>query len=409
MVWCRSGRVPAALVPALAIGMVLTACGSPAAPVAAPCDTSKGTLVIGVIAPLSGDLSSLGLGIRNAADLAVDQAVAACRVPGYALELQVEDDEGDPAVAEQAAERLAADPSAVGVIGTLNSSTAQVVAPVLSREGMVQISPANTSPMLTLGTGDTPARPFDTYFRVSTTDLQQGAFAARHLVQDTGLRSIAVIDDGKAYGVGLADEFAREAASLGARIVDREQVDEESTDFTAVIDDVRAVDPEAIFYGGEYAAAGRLSKQLADAGLDVPLMGGDGIHSSEYIELGGRTGDLATALGAPVDELPSAQPFVAAYAAANYPEPFETYGVLSYDAATVLVAALAQTVSGGDWTVERRAAMVDNVQATDLEGAGGRLRFDPFGDTTNRVLTVYEVRDGAFVPLETGEAPPRDD
>jgi len=402
MVWCRWRGVPAAV---LVVGVALSACSAAPAQVMAPCDTAKGTLVIGVIAPLSGDLSAVGLGIRNAADLALDQANAACRVPGYRLQLQVEDDEGDAAVAERAAERLAEHPSAVGVIGTLNSSTAEAVQPVLNRVGMVQISPANTSPMLTLGTDDTPQRPFATYFRVSPTDVAQGAFAARELVQEQGLDRIAVIDDGKAYGVGLADEFVREATRLGARVVDREEVDEQGSEFTSVVDGVRSLDPDAVFYGGEYAVAGRLSKQLADSGLDVPLMGGDGIHSAEYIQLGGRAGDLATALGAPVDDLPSAQPFVAAYAAANYPEPFETYGVLSYDATTVLLAALAQTVAEGGWSDDRRADMVAHVAATDLEGAGGPLRFDEFGDTTNRVLTVYRVQDGAFVPLRTGDAP----
>ncbi len=404
MAWSRSR---CALPVVLALSAALPACGAGQGQVEPPCDTSRGTLVIGVIAPLSGDLSSLGLGIRNAADLAVDQAVAACRIPGYALELQVEDDEGDAEVAAEAAERLAADPSTVGVVGTLNSSTAQAVQPVLDRAGIVQVSPANTSPSLSLGTGDAPQRPFTTYFRVSTTDLQQGAFAARHLVEDEGIRSIAVVDDGKAYGVGLADEFVREAEGLGARIVGRTQAEEESSDFTGVVDDVQGWDPDALFNGGEYAVAGRLSKQLADAGLDVPLMGGDGIHSSDFIALGGRTGDLVTALGEPVADLESAQPFVAAYTAANYPESFETYGVLSYDATTVLIDALGRTVADGGWDVDRRADLVAAVQSTDLAGAGGPLRFDEYGDTTNRVLTVYEVQDGGFVPVRTGEARPR--
>jgi branched-chain amino acid transport system substrate-binding protein len=402
MAWSRSWCVRLGV---LALGSALVACSAGTDRADAPCDTSRGSLVIGVIAPLSGDLSSLGLGIRNAADLAVDQAVAACRVPGYALRLQVEDDEGDAEVATLAAERLAADPAVVGVIGTLNSSTAQAVQPVLDRAGIVQVSPANTSPMLSLGTGDTPQRPFATYFRLATTDLQQGAFAARHLVEVEEVGSIAVVDDGKAYGAGLADEFVREAEALGARVVGRQQVDEQDSDFSEVVGDVQAWEPEALFYGGEYAVAARLSKQIADAGLDVPLMGGDGIHSSEYIALGGRPGDLATALGAPVADLESAQPFVAAYTAANYPEPFETYGVLSYDATTVLLDALARTVTGGGWDVDRRADLVAAVQATDLAGAGGQVRFDDFGDTTNRVLTVYTVRDGDFVPLRTGEAP----
>ena len=66
------------------------------------CDTSKGTLVVGMVAPLSGGLSSLGLGMSHSAGLAVDQANAKCAVPGYKLAFQAEDDQATPQVASRA-------------------------------------------------------------------------------------------------------------------------------------------------------------------------------------------------------------------------------------------------------------------------------------------------------------------
>ena len=143
------------------------------------CDTSKGTLVIGMVAPLSGGLSALGLGMSHSADLAVDQANQKCTVPGYELAFQAEDDQATPQVAGQAATKLASDPNVVGVVGTLNSSTSQTVQPILADRSIVQISPANTNPTLTLGEQATtaPKRPFASYFRVATTDLIQGPFA----------------------------------------------------------------------------------------------------------------------------------------------------------------------------------------------------------------------------------------
>src|SRR5690242_4811136 len=82
----------------------------------ASCDTSKGRLVIGMVAPLSGELSALGLGMSHAADLAVVQANAKCAVPGYQLALQAEDDQSTPQVAAQAGTKLAADPAVAGVV-----------------------------------------------------------------------------------------------------------------------------------------------------------------------------------------------------------------------------------------------------------------------------------------------------
>ena len=397
----------------LAGALALTACGTnreeggggAAAGGEGSCDTSKGTLVIGSVAPLSGDLSALGLGMRNAADLAIDQANTACTVPGYNLVLQAEDDQGLPQIASQAASRLASDANVVGVIGTLNSSTAQVVQPILSERNIAMISPANTNPALTRGENfaTAPARPFENYFRVATTDDLQGPFAAQYLIETAGITSIAVIDDGKTYGAGLADAFATAAEAAGATITSRERVGEQDQDFSGVITAIRGANPGAVFYGGEYPVAGPLSGQLAAAGLNIPLMGGDAIINAEYVPLGGRAGDLGTSVGAPPDELPSAQQFITDYAAANYSEDFETYGPLTYDATRIMIDALATGLAGGDWSEDTRAAVVQAVQATDYDGASGPVTFDENGDTSNKTLTVYQVEGDTFAPIQTGE------
>jgi len=392
----------------LAGALGLTACGtnrqegSGGAAGGSSCDTSKGTLVIGMVAPLSGGLSALGLGMSHSADLAVDQANAKCAVPGYQLVFQAEDDQGTPQVAGQAATKLAADPNVVGVVGTLNSSTSQTVQPILADRSIVQISPANTNPTLTLGQDATtsPKRPFGSYFRVVTTDLIQGPFGAQYLVEKAGKKNIAVINDGKTYGAGLAGTFAEEAKKLGANVVAQEQVGEKDTDFSGVIAKIRPSNPDAVYYGGEYPAAGPLSAQLAGAGLNVPVMGGDGMKDPTFVALGGRAGDLATNPGAPTESLPSAKQFVADYQAANYAEPFAAYGAFTYDATNIIVDALAKAVQGGTWSEDTRKTVVSNVQATNLQGATGPIAFDEFGDTTNKVLTVYTVKGNDFVPIE---------
>jgi branched-chain amino acid transport system substrate-binding protein len=370
------------------------------------CDTSKGRLVIGMVAPLSGGLSALGLGMSHAADLAVVQANAKCAVPGYQLALQTEDDQSDPQVAAQVGSALAADPAVVGVVGTFNSSTAQALQPVLHDRNIVMVSPANTSPVLTLGDNpiDAPKRPFPNYFRISTTDLVQGPFAARYLVQKAGKKNIAVIDDGKTYGAGLATQFAQEAEKLGAKVVAREIVGEKDTDFSGPIARIRVVNPDAVYYGGEYPVGGRLSGQLAAVGLNIPVMGGDGLVNPQYVALGGRAGDLATNVGTPPEKLPSAKQFIADYQAAKYPDPYGAYGAFTFDATNVIIDALVETVRGGGWSDDKRATMVQVVQNTNLQGAGGRISFDAYGDNTDKVLTVYRVEGSDFQPIDGSSA-----
>jgi branched-chain amino acid transport system substrate-binding protein len=387
--------------------MLLPACGtnqSSSGADGSSCDASKGSLVIGLIAPLSGGLSAYGLGIKNSADLAIRQANQKCAVPGYRLAFQPEDDQGTPQIAAQAATELASDPNIAAVIGTYNSSTAQSVAPILTQQNIVEVSPGNTDPALTMGpeAATAPKRQFPTYFRLATTDLLQGPFGAEYLVQKAGKKKIAVIDDGKTYGVGLTQNFVPEAQQLGADIVARERVGEKDTDFSSVIAKIRPMNPDAVYYGGEFPVAGPLSKQLADAGLAIPVMGGDGMADKQYVGLGGRQGDLATGIGAPVESLPSAKAFTDAYASAGYAESYSPYGPLSYDSANVIINALAKVVGNGDFTSSRRQELVDAVQQTNLDGASGKVSFDEFGDTSNKVLTVYTVRGDNFAPVETG-------
>jgi branched-chain amino acid transport system substrate-binding protein len=393
----------------LAGALGLTACGTNRNEAAGggstgSCDTSKGTLVIGMIAPLSGELSALGLGMQNSADLAVDQANQKCTVPGYKLAFQPEDDQKTPQIAGQAATKLSSDANVVGVIGTLNSSTSQTVQPILAGKNIVQISPANTNPSLTLGdaAATAPKRPFPTYFRVATTDLIQGPFAAEYLVKKAGKKKAVVIDDGLTYGVGLADEFAKEFTKLGGQVVGRERVGDKDTVFSGVVAKVTPLAPDVVYYGGQYPQAGPLSQQLAAAGIKVPLMGGDGIVDKQYVKLGGKEGDLATNVGAPADSLPSAKTFLDDYKAANYAEPFSAYGVLTYDATNVLIAALGKAVASGTFDDSKRQALIDAVQATKIDGASGAIAFDQYGDTTNKTLTVYSVKGDDFATVETG-------
>jgi hypothetical protein len=73
--------------------------------------------------------------------------------------------------------------------------------------------------------------------------------------------------------VELVGNFVAEAE----RLVAREKVGEKDTDFSSPIAAIRSSRPDAVYYGGEYPAAGPLARQVAEAGLDIPLMGGDGI------------------------------------------------------------------------------------------------------------------------------------
>lgn len=398
----KAGAVIAGLI-------LLAACGTNKTENTAPgqsggCDTSKGRLVLGVVAPLSGGVSSIGLSIRNAAEVAVDQANQQCTLKGYQLVLEPQDDQATPQVGVQAATKLAANPAVVGVVGPFNSSVGQSIQPVFAEKSMVQVSPANTNPSLTKGNDPaSPKRPFITYFRTCTTDAFQGPYAADYLVGKAGKKRIAVVTDGKTYGKGIAEEFSKQARKLGARIVTEQTVGEKDTDFSSVLGKVKQADPDAVYFGGEFPVGGPLSKQAAAMELNVPLMGGDGIYDPRFIELGGRQGDLATSVGAPTELQQTARDFIAAYNRKNFKDSYGGFGAFSYDAANVIINSLATTLgTNGRWNESQRGILLDNVAKYKGNGATGAIAFDRFGDSTNKVLTVYGVDNGKWKVVETG-------
>ena len=267
----RKHKLVLAGVTLLAASLAMSACGSRAEQAPGGEAGAAKVAKIGVIAPLSGDLSALGTGIKNSVDLAIKQANEKKTIPGWTLEIDAQDDQAAPDVGKNAATKLAGDNEVVAVVGTLNSSVSQSVQPVLSGAQITQVSPANTNPTLTKGADlANPKRPYPGYFRTCTTDDVQGPFAAKYLLE-AGKKKVATIHDKKAYGQGLVTAFTTAFKNGGGEIVDAETINPDDKDFSAVIGKVKSANPEAVYYGGEFPQAGPLSQQAKSAGLNVPL------------------------------------------------------------------------------------------------------------------------------------------
>lgn len=394
-------------VPLAVAALALSACGSRGDSGTTTGGSTGGaatkTVKIGVIAPLSGDLSALGKGIQHSVELAVKQANAAGTVPGWKLEVEAVDDEAKADVGKNAATKLAADNDVIGVVGNLNSSVSQQTQPIFQSARIVQVSPANTNPTLTKGADLTnPKRPYDTYFRTCTTDAVQGPFAAQYLL-GKGIKSVATIHDKKAYGQGLVDAFTTEFKKGGGTITAAETINPDESNYQAVVSKVAPSTPKAVYYGGEFPQAGPLSQQMKASGLNVPLMGGDGIYDPKFIALAGTTsnGDLATSVGAPADSSEAGKKFLAAYAAAGFPDPSAAYGGYSYDAANAIINGLKTSLASASDVKSAREATIKAVGGVSFDGVTGKVSFDEFGDATSKVITVYKVDNGAWVADKT--------
>ncbi len=382
-----------------------------AADASSTADEDARVVTIGVIAPLDNGLTDFGRGIASSVQLAVDEANERNAIPGYRIAVEALDDSSDPDVGEQAARTLAADPSVIGVVGTYNSGVAAVAAPVLADADIVMVSPSNTDPTLTVGADRAnPTRVNDNYFRVVATDADQGRLLADYAADDLTAVTVAVVTEAKSVSSGLANDFQAAFLADGGTVLSFETLpdDRASYNLPAAATAAVAVNPDFIFFGGEYEVAAQFTNAVASAGFTGPVMGGDGMKDDGFITVAGAASDgsLASSVGVPNSEL-DAPAFFAAYDAAGFKNPPTEYGPYAFDAANLIIAAAAEALaSDAEGAGEQDVASVrtevrDLVQTTQYAGITGTVSFDEFGDTTLRVFTIYQVTDGAWKPVVT--------
>ncbi|MFC5911505.1 branched-chain amino acid ABC transporter substrate-binding protein [Streptacidiphilus monticola] len=388
--------------------LTLTACGSRASSSNGSGGSGSNTTVtIGVDAPLTGSLSALGLGIKNSVDLAVRTANSTKEVPGVTFKIEALDDKKSPQQGQQNATTLVADQNVVGVVGPLNSGVAVGMQKIFNDANLVEISPANTNPQLTQGpdwaTGK-KVRQFKSYFRTATTDAIQGPFAAQYAYNDLGKKKVFLVDNKLTYGVGLVSTFKGEFTKLGGKVVGEDHVTSGANDFSSTVTAIKSSGADFVYFGGEYPDSGPLTKQLKAAGVNIPLIGGDGMYDPTYIQLAGKAaeGDFATSVGAPVETLDSAKKFIADYKAAGYSDPYAAYGGYSYDSAWAIIEAVKAVVAKNGGKTPSRSDVEAAVQNVNFQGVTGTVSFDEFGDATNKQLTVYGVKGGKWTTVKTG-------
>jgi branched-chain amino acid transport system substrate-binding protein len=337
--------------------------------------------------PLSGPQSVLGIGIRNGADLALQQAMEEITAMGYTVELVPFDDQATPEVGTSNAQQIVADPTILAVVGHLNSGVAIPSSEVYNDNNLVMVSPANTNVNIT-------DRELPTVNRICGRDDTQGQAGAVFAASIDGVESIYVLHDTTAYGQGVAEFFAAEAEAQGLAVLGFEGT-EEASNFDSIIQPILAQDPDLIYFGGIYSQTGIFINQARAAGYEGIFLGPDGFDSSEFAELAGdaAVGTYYTSVAAPPQFYPDAAQFIEDYEAAfgEAPQPFSAQ---AYDAMGIVLEGIAAAAeeAGGVPTREQVAAAVRATE--EYEGITGTYTFDDNGDPEYATYVVIEVTSG---------------
>jgi branched-chain amino acid transport system substrate-binding protein len=342
-------------------------------------------LKIAFVGPLTGDAANLGINIRDGIKVALDEA-------GSQVELVEFDTQGDPAQATTLKDDFVNDDSVIAIIGPTFSGETRALLPSLEEAGLVMVSASATNVELPTVVPDQKV-----FHRLIPDDGVQGEGLTGYITDNLKAKKVAYVHDNSDYGKGLSDGTQALVEKAGVATAVVEAVDPKSQDFSAAVNSVKAAAPDLIFYGGYYAEAGRLRKQLVDAGVTAKFLTGDGALDPGFIESAGAGGDgaqitcpcnLATEDSADAD----LAAFATAYRALIGKAP-GTYSTEGYDAANLLLAG----IEAGN---EDRAGMLEYVEGlTSFDGISKQIEFEDNGNIKATDVFIFEVKSGKITLL----------
>ncbi len=353
---------------------------------------AKQTVKVAFIGPLTGGSSSIGVGGRNSADLAV-RLHNADKNSKYHFEMISLDDECKPSVGVRVATRAAANPDIIGGVTHYCSAVAISTVDVYHRFGMPAIVWGSVLPAVTYGND------YDEIFRVCGTMVQQNQVAAKWMT-DLGYHTWVIIHDTTDYGQGHAKYFTKYVTEDGGKILESFGVAPDQQNFTAILNKAKSLHPEVIFFGGLTPVGVRLRLQMAKLGMKAQFEGTTGILSEAYIDGVGKDlaeGTLGMMGGAPTAKLPGGKYFLEKYKEANYSAPPDAYGVFAFAGMSLLLDTIEKV--GPDRDAVKKALSKVN----DYDSIIGKISFDEHGQNTLAAMTRYVVQDGKWVPWEDSE------
>jgi branched-chain amino acid transport system substrate-binding protein len=376
-----SGRAKASTL--IAAALLLAACVASA--------EAKDKVKVGFIGPLTGGVSVNGLGGRNSADLAVRLRNANPNAK-YEYELVVLDDECKPNIAVQAATKMAADKEIIAAATHYCSATAIATVDVYHKFGFPVIVWGAVLPDITY------RNKYAEVHRVNGTMINQNQTNAE-LVSKLGYKTFAVIHDTTDYGKGHNQYFSEALAKLGGKIVGTFGVTADQQDFTAELTQIKALNPDVIYFGGLTPIGVRIRAQMDKLGIKAVFDGTSGIVSDAYIQGLGplAEGTLAFREGAPTEKLPGGKLFMEKYDAQKYDNPPEAYGAFAFAAMDMILDAIEKV--GPD----RKKVIDELANVKDRDSIVGKITFDDHGQNTVPVITRYVIQDGKFVEWDESE------
>jgi ABC-type branched-subunit amino acid transport system substrate-binding protein len=384
---------------------------------AADCD-----ITIGVVLELTGPAGEYGQAGAKAVEMAFRDFNDAGGVGGCKLVTDTRDSQTQGNVAvDQATQLVNIKKVPVIIGGIISPMSIPMLTSVTAPAGVVQVSPASSSPTLTeLGR---QGKTNGVFFRTITSDALQGTAAAKYAI-DQGLKKIAIVHVNNDFGVNMVREFSDAFKKLGGTITSVTPYNEKQSSYASEATAALAGEPEALYLVSYPVDGATVARAWISAGGPQKFLLNDGMNSEDFIKsVGAQYLNDAYGTSSGTTETASTKYFNGNFAAfSGGIKPDAPAADRSYDAGAIVAlatakagksdaaaikAAIAQVtdpagepIHAGKEEFAKALALIKEGKPIKYEGVIGPISFDQFGDITGP-FRLWKIKDGAVTT--TGE------
>ena len=371
----------------LALSFLLAACQQkPAEPQ---------TIQIGLQAPLTGDFASEGQWAKQCVEVAAELINKKGGVLGKQIEIVIADDASNPKDSALAAQKLISQ-GLKEVIASYGSSVTAPAADLYDANKVVSVGYGCTAVRLTMDT----QRPY--FFRTAGRDDTQSEFFAKFAIDTLKAKRIAIMHDNQDYGLGVAEDakkFLQPAIDSGQiELVYYDAITPGESDYSAVVSQIKEINPDVWFFTAYYPEAALLLKQAREAGYTGLFVGNNSVPTPEFEKIAGVDAIKGSIhLNEPMPKFlnyPESIEFMDAYKAKYNELPGSIWSVYAADGLNALVAAINKAGSTDPDAVAQAMRTM-----TDAKGITGPLMFTERGDRKDIPYYAYIYNDQGELEL----------
>lgn len=389
--------------------------GAPMAAQAADCD-----ITIGVVMELTGPAGEYGQAGAKAIEMAFRDLNDAGGVNGCKVVSDTRDSQSQGNVAVDVATQLVNIKKVPVIIGGIISSVSiPILTSVTGPAGVVQVSPASSSPTLTQLGRD--GKTNGVFFRTITSDALQGTAAAKFAL-DQGLKKIAIVHVNNDFGVNMVKEFSDAYTKLGGTITSTTPYNEKQSSYAAEASAAMAGEPEALYLVAYPVDGATIARAWISGGGAQKFLLNDGMNSSDFISaVGAQYLDQAYGTSSGTSPTDSTKYFDANFEAfsggikADAPAAYQ-----AYDAGALVALAVAKAGKGDSALIKQamhdvvtpggeviHAGKEEFAKALKLiaegkpiryEGVIGPIDFDQYGDITGP-FRLWQIKAGEVTTI----------